>query len=87
MPQYRINLRTESHISDTLVVEQPDETALRTEVAKFVGETLRDHAQQIWADEDWRVDVADERGLILFVLQVTAYDTAASRSLRSQPSA
>ena len=87
MPHYRINLRTESHISETLTVEQPDETALRIEVARFVGETLRDHAQQIWVDEDWRVDVADERGLILFVLQVTAYDTAASRSLRAEPPA
>ena len=28
--------------------------ALRIEVAKFVGALLKDHAEQIWADEDWR---------------------------------
>jgi hypothetical protein len=80
MPRYLINLRTESHIAESISVEKDDQTALRVEVAKFVGETLREHALQIWADEDWRVDVTDQRGLILFVLQVTAYDAAASRA-------
>jgi hypothetical protein len=49
-----------------------DLTALRVEVARFVGEMLRDHARQIWADEDWRIDVTDEKGLILYVMQIQA---------------
>ncbi len=78
MPHYNINLRTASSIADTWPVERDDLTALRVEVARFVGEMLKDHANQIWADEDWRVDVTDERGLILYVMHVSATDTAAT---------
>jgi hypothetical protein len=78
LPIYRINLRTESHIAETLTVEHEDETELRVEVARFVGQTLNDHALQIWVDQDWRVDVSDDKGLILFILQVTAFNAAAT---------
>ena len=81
MPRFKIDLRTESHIADTIVVEQEDQTALRQEVARFVGETLRDHALQIWVDEDWRVDVSDETGLILFILQISATSAPAATPL------
>lgn len=78
MPSYRINLRSESHIADTFTVEHEDLTALRIEVARFVGETLRDHASLIWKDEDWRIDVSDDTGLILFIIQVAAYNSSAT---------
>ena len=65
MPKFNIELRTENRVWETLLVEKSDHTELRIEVAQFVGELLKDHAGQIWADEDWRVDVTDERGLIL----------------------
>lgn len=78
MPHYNINLRTASSIADSWPVERDDLTALRVELARFVGEMLKDHAHQIWADEDWRVDVTDEKGLILYVMHVSASDTAAT---------
>ena len=48
MPRYNIELRSESHVADTLMVESDDLDALRVEVAQFVGELLKDHAGQIW---------------------------------------
>lgn len=81
MPRFKIDLRTDSHIADTLAVERDDQNALRIEVAKFVGETLRDHAMQIWVDEEWRVDVTDESGLILFVLHICATNAPAAKKL------
>ena len=72
MARYNIELRTETHVSETLEVEMEDLTALRMEVARFVGEMLKDHAGQIWVDQDWRIDVTDERGLILYVMQLQA---------------
>ena len=78
VPHYNINLRTTSTIADSWPVERDDLTALRVELARFVGEMLKDHANQIWADEDWRVDVTDETGLILYVMHVSASDTAAT---------
>lgn len=82
MPRYRIELRTETRVWETQSVESSDLTILRIEVAKFVGELLRNHAGQIWADEEWRVDVTDELGLILYVMEIKASNTSATMPLR-----
>ncbi len=76
MTNYHIKLRTAERIWETLAVETEDLTALRTEVARFVGELLKDHAQEVWHDQDWRVDVTDEEGSILYVMHILATDTA-----------
>jgi hypothetical protein len=78
MPTYCINVRTASHIADTLSVERDGLDDLRIEMARFVGELLRDHAALIWSDQDWQVDVTDASGLILYVLHVSATETAAT---------
>lgn len=77
MPRYNIELRSVSHVASTLEVQRADLQSLRIEVAKFVGELLKDHAGQIWSDEDWQVEATDENGLILFTMNVFASDTAA----------
>jgi hypothetical protein len=78
MARYSINIRTVSHIADTLAVEKEDHTELRLELARFVGELLKEHAEVIWADEDWQIDVTDEAGLILYVMHISAMKTAAT---------
>jgi hypothetical protein len=80
MPRYHIELRTESYVATTLDVDRDDLTELRIEMARFVGQLLQDHASQIWVDEEWRVDVTDDTGLILFVMQISAMSTAATNS-------
>jgi hypothetical protein len=82
MPSYHIELRTASKVWDTLDVERDDLTALRIEMARFVGQMLADHAEQIWEDQDWRIDVTDDEGLILYVLEVSATNTAATMTLK-----
>lgn len=82
MPLYHINVRTESHIATSVEVDRDDLKALRIEMARFVGELLRDHAELIWADQDWRIDVTDEAGLILYVIDIGASDTAATMPLK-----
>ena len=83
--QYRIELRSNSHVATTLKVDREDLTALRVEVARFVGELLKDHAAQIWTDEDWQVEATDEKGLILFTMNIFASDTAATMMPRRRP--
>lgn len=78
MPSYNINIRTESHIAATQPVAKDDLTALRVEMAQFVGELLKDHAALIWEDQDWQIDVTDESGLILYVIHISAAETAAT---------
>ncbi|HMJ92748.1 MAG TPA: hypothetical protein VK472_01480 [Allosphingosinicella sp.] len=81
MPKYNIELRTAGQVWETVVVERDDHAALRVEMACFVGELLKDHAGKLWSDEDWRVDVTDERGLILYVMHISTTDSAATRPL------
>jgi hypothetical protein len=59
-------------------IERDDLTAVRVELATFVGELLKDHAEEIWVDEDCRVDVTDQTGLILYSIQISATDSAAT---------
>jgi hypothetical protein len=49
----------------------------RIEAAKRIGKLLQDHAGKLWADEDWQMDVTNERGLILFVINVNALKSPA----------
>lgn len=42
----------------------------RLDLAQFVGELLKDHAELIWVDKDWQVDVTDASGLILYVMHI-----------------
>jgi hypothetical protein len=78
MPLYHINIRTESHIANTLDVERASLTELRLEMAAFVGELLRDHAELIWVDQDWQIDVTNDDGLILYVIHISASETSAT---------
>jgi hypothetical protein len=78
MPTYHINIRTESHIADFVKVEKESLTDLRLEMARFVGELLKDHAELIWADEDWQIDVTNGEGLILYVIHISASETPAT---------
>ena len=82
MPRFNIELRTETRVWDTLEIERDDHTSLREELARFVGEMLRDHAGQIWEDQDWRVDVTDATGLIPYVMHISASKTAATMPLK-----
>ena len=72
MPFYNFQVRTPTHVMLTQGAELPDSTAARVEAAKRIGELLTEHAHQLWVDEDWQIDVTDQRGLILYGIYVTA---------------
>jgi hypothetical protein len=78
MPTYHINIRTESDIADAVDVAAESLTDLRLEMARFVGEMLKDHADLIWADEHWQIDVTNSAGLILYVIVISASETSAT---------
>jgi hypothetical protein len=82
MAKYHIELRTADQVWETVDVERDDVDGLRIEMAMFVGELLKDHAGKIWADKDWRVDVTDQNGLILFVMELSVSDSPATRAFR-----
>lgn len=78
MPDYNINIRTASHIADTVRVTKESLTDLRLDMATFVGELLKNHAALLWEDQDWQIDVSNDTGLILYVIHISASETAAT---------
>ncbi|HVF93043.1 MAG TPA: hypothetical protein VM900_01890 [Sphingomonas sp.] len=85
MAHYSLQLRNSTHVWDTVIVERDDHEALRIELARFVGELLRDHAVKIWEDQDWRVDVTDANGLIMYVMHVSASEAPSTMSDNALP--
>jgi hypothetical protein len=52
----------------------------RVEAAKRIGMLLHAHAGKLWVDEDWQMDVTDDTGLILFVINISALRSPATSS-------
>ena len=61
----------------TDAAELADTDEARVEAAKRIGELLQVHAGKLWVDEDWQMDVTDETGLILFVINIIAMKSPA----------
>jgi len=78
VPFFNFEVRTESHVMLTEGAELANQDAARNEAARRIGELLTDHASRIWTDQVWQMDVTNESGLILYVIQVSAMKTAAT---------
>jgi hypothetical protein len=78
MAFYNFEVRTETHVLHTQGAELPDNNAVRVEAAKRIGALLDEHAHQLWVDQDWHMDVTNEIGLILYVIQVSTMRSAAT---------
>lgn len=82
MPIFHFEVRTDTHVLNTNGVELVDHTAARAEAARRIGALLSDHADQIWSDQNWQMDVTDANGLILYVLHVMATKAPATTDSR-----
>ena len=56
----------------------------RVEAVRYAGEVLRDHPTLVWTGDDFRVEVTDERRLLLFTVIVVGVDAPAGRNLARQ---
>jgi hypothetical protein len=71
-------VRTDTHVLLAESVELAGTGEARVEAARRVGDLLKVHASELWADEEWQMDVTNEAGLILFVINVSAHKTSAT---------
>jgi hypothetical protein len=78
MSKFYFAVRTDTHVLHADSVELQGTEEARVEAAKRVGDLLREHAAELWADEDWQMDVTNKAGLILFVINVSAHRTSAT---------
>lgn len=76
--RFLFQVRTGTHVMLTEVEELHDSDAARIEAAKRIGLLLHAHAGKLWVDEDWQMDVTDDTGLILFVINVSAMRSSAT---------
>jgi hypothetical protein len=77
MPRYFFHIRDGSDIADLEGTELPDLSSARVAAVELAGSMLREHAEKFWNGEDWRVEVADKSGLILFSLHFSAVEAPA----------
>ncbi|MFC4255370.1 DUF6894 family protein [Croceibacterium xixiisoli] len=77
LPFYNFEVRTPTHVMLTEGAELADSTAARVEAAKRTGQLLTEHAGELWVDQEWQMDVTNAEGLILYMLQISAFRSAA----------
>ena len=76
------------HISDQIVrrdeegTELSDLTAARREAVKLAGAMVSERAEHFWRDDDWKLDVTDDRGLLLFSLVIMGFDAPSTAKVQ-----
>ncbi len=85
MPRYFFHIRKDSHKPDTVGVELANTSAAHIEAARVMGKELSENPEAFWNDEEWHIEVTDDRGLILFTVFSSAVDAAVIRRSFSSP--
>lgn len=77
--RYFFNLAGAVYDPDNHGYELPSLGDARVMAAKHAGEVLRDRPGIVWQGEELRIEVTDDRGLVLFTLIVLGVDAPSSR--------
>ena len=77
MPRYFFDLRDGTYLPDHEGTELPNLQAARVAAVELAGGLLKDGAAKFWDGMEWRVEVKDEAGLLLFILDFSATDSPA----------
>ena len=72
MPRYFFHNEDGRCYPDDQGVELADIQAARRTALLVLSEMLRDHVDEFWKSEGWRVIATDHTGLVLFTLETTA---------------
>lgn len=77
MLRYHFHLHDGCGFADDEGMLLPSLAEARRYAADFFGLTVRDAGARLFQCEDWRLEVTDCDGLVLFVLQLNAFDVPA----------
>ena len=72
MPRYFFHVLDGHSLPDDTGTELPDVYTAQAEAISTGGEILRDLGAKFWDGTEWRMEVADERGQVLFILRFSA---------------
>lgn len=77
MPRFHFNIYDGYSQPDHEGFDLPNWHAARLEALRLAGTILADEAEQISFERGWHMEVTDDRGLVLFRFDFTAFNTAA----------
>lgn len=87
MPIFHFNVHDGISIPDQDGHELPDLDAARREAIDLSGQLIREMGAAFWTGEEWRMDVTDHNGMILFSLAFFATVAPAGRSASAEMAA
>jgi hypothetical protein len=73
VPRYFFHFRDGRSVDDAEGVELCSAREAMTEAVRAAGEMLKEQAEQFWHDTEWRMDVADELGRVVFTVHVAGH--------------
>ena len=79
MPRFHFNVYDGVGILDKVVTELPNWQTARIEAILLMGSMLKDEVKRIALSQDWRLEVTDHTGLILFEIRLEMIEGAAER--------
>lgn len=72
MPLFHFNVCDGFDLPDVDGTELPDLRTARREAVRLAGRLLPEEADKFWDGQEWKLEVTDHAGLILFRLDFTA---------------
>ena len=87
MPRYFFHVHDGASLHDQEGTELPNIYTAQAQAIRTSGELLRDMGARFWDSTAWKLEVADERGQVLFVLRFSAEERPALIDSPSDPGA
>jgi hypothetical protein len=72
MPRYHFNVEDGASYRDKEGLTLPDLAMARKVAVEMISDFLDGHPDAFWDGREWKLEVTDEQGLILFVLTFAA---------------
>ena len=80
MPRYFFNIMDGYSDLDEEGTDLRDIYTAQTEAIRLSGEVLRDTGAKFWNGTEWRLEVVDDSGRVLFILHFSAEERALNPS-------
>lgn len=87
MPRYFFHVTDGYATRDTEGTELPDIYTAQALAIRTSGEILRDMGARFWDGTEWKLEVTDEQGRVLFVLRFSAEERSTLTDLPTDPEA
>ena len=84
MPRYHFNVFDRDGTPDLDGTELPNHNAARREAIRLAGALLEQEGERLGLGEDWRMEVTDGTGLILFRLDFPVIEAPSTRDAHFQ---